>query len=387
MVGTFFNYQAGTPEQTSPYNNMLSRAIKGYSQAQQLKYQPRMLEAELLSKQLGPLAQLGVSTQGMIFAGPQGAQARQLLSDIIQQSRQAQQGQQQGGGMFSRMFGGGGQPQQQPMQQGGQSQGGQYMPGNGQNPNYPNQENEGYTPPKSPADEAISQATHEVTSEKTTPLRTYLNDEGKVVQASSQEMGDIYEKANFHQKTILDGIQKYIKDLNDLGGLQSMTKGLVNKLPGKLGKGINLLENQDIKADQRALVDALIPGLGISKEQAEATVTPGSIEDVEKIKKRLIETQDKLIDRIKRAGEIRRKGLSLENQGKSESQHGYNTEELQQESERIANEATQYISQKYGKNVNIPPSVIFQYINTHPTSIKNGTISGKELLKIAGIRP
>jgi len=89
-MGFSYTQQKFSPEESSPMNGLVSRAMKGYSEAQKLKYQPRMMEAEILAKNLGPLAELGTSTHGAAFAGEQGKEAREAVSQLLHDWRKGQ---------------------------------------------------------------------------------------------------------------------------------------------------------------------------------------------------------------------------------------------------------------------------------------------------------
>jgi hypothetical protein len=85
MVGTFFDYKAPTPEQANPWNSVLSKALEQYQGITKARYARPQAEADILSKTLTPLAALSTSPMAQGFAGPQGDQARQLLSSILSQ--------------------------------------------------------------------------------------------------------------------------------------------------------------------------------------------------------------------------------------------------------------------------------------------------------------
>jgi hypothetical protein len=81
----------GTPEQTSPFNNLLSNALKSYQQQVHARYAPQQQQADIFSKEIGPLAALAsnpnftgfnpqvqkmiASRIGNYLNGNQGAQA------------------------------------------------------------------------------------------------------------------------------------------------------------------------------------------------------------------------------------------------------------------------------------------------------------------------
>lgn len=61
MAFTFTNYPILTPEQQSPWQGALSRALDTYSKATKASYMPRQMEADLFAKEIGPLAGLASS--------------------------------------------------------------------------------------------------------------------------------------------------------------------------------------------------------------------------------------------------------------------------------------------------------------------------------------
>ena len=61
MAFTFTNYPILSPEQQSPWQGALSRALDTYSKATKASYMPQQIEADIYSKKFGPLAQLATS--------------------------------------------------------------------------------------------------------------------------------------------------------------------------------------------------------------------------------------------------------------------------------------------------------------------------------------
>lgn len=61
MAFTFTNYPILTPEQQSPWQGALSRALDSYSKITKASYMPRQMEADLFAKEIGPLAGLASS--------------------------------------------------------------------------------------------------------------------------------------------------------------------------------------------------------------------------------------------------------------------------------------------------------------------------------------
>lgn len=61
MAFTFTNYPILTPEQQSPWQGALSRALDTYAKTTKASYMPRQMEAELFSKEISPLAALASS--------------------------------------------------------------------------------------------------------------------------------------------------------------------------------------------------------------------------------------------------------------------------------------------------------------------------------------
>jgi hypothetical protein len=113
MVSTLFDYQAPTPEQANPWNSVLSKALEQYQGITKALYARPQADADILSKTLSPLATLATSPLAQGFAGPQGDQARQLLSSILSQYGGHLGGGQQHQGLMAKLF----HPQAQTQQQ------------------------------------------------------------------------------------------------------------------------------------------------------------------------------------------------------------------------------------------------------------------------------
>lgn len=71
----------GTPEQTSPFNNLVHNALKTYQQQVHAKYAPEMMEADIFSKGIGPIATLAASPNFTGF----NPEVSKMLGDYIGQ--------------------------------------------------------------------------------------------------------------------------------------------------------------------------------------------------------------------------------------------------------------------------------------------------------------
>jgi len=129
MTFSFTNYAAIKP-QRSPFRDIVSDILGGYSGAVNAKYLPREKEADIFHKQISPLAMLASSPYFSSLHPAQQQQMAQYISQML--SRQGiGEGGQQGSGMGSGMMsGGGGQQGASPGMSGGM--GGQSMGGQGQ---------------------------------------------------------------------------------------------------------------------------------------------------------------------------------------------------------------------------------------------------------------
>lgn len=81
MSFTFSQARRLSPEESSPYNNLISHALKQYQQGVHAKYAPEMTEANIFNKQIGPLATLASSP--MFLNNPQFQHA---LGSLISQN-------------------------------------------------------------------------------------------------------------------------------------------------------------------------------------------------------------------------------------------------------------------------------------------------------------
>ncbi len=104
MPISFTNYQPGTPEQVSPYANLISNALKNYQNAVSAKYAPRTAQANIFNKEFAPLAQIASSPLALAMLPEQRQQMAQLISQLLQQTGSSGGG---GGGILSSLFGGG----------------------------------------------------------------------------------------------------------------------------------------------------------------------------------------------------------------------------------------------------------------------------------------
>ncbi len=75
---TFHHYPILTPEQQSPMNALISRAMENFGKGTKLAYLPKQLEADIFAKKIGPLATL--ATTPMFLNNPQ---FQKSLGDLI----------------------------------------------------------------------------------------------------------------------------------------------------------------------------------------------------------------------------------------------------------------------------------------------------------------
>jgi len=90
MTFTFNNYPLLTPEQQSPYGNLLSNAMKKYQQGVSAHYAPQRQEADIFAKEMGPMAALAANPNFSF-----DPEVRKLISQKI--AAHIQQAQQKGG--------------------------------------------------------------------------------------------------------------------------------------------------------------------------------------------------------------------------------------------------------------------------------------------------
>jgi hypothetical protein len=81
MAFSFSQPRRLLPEESSPFNNLLSNALKSYQQQVHARYAPQMAEADIFNKKIGPLATL--ATSPMFLQNPQFQEA---LGRLISQN-------------------------------------------------------------------------------------------------------------------------------------------------------------------------------------------------------------------------------------------------------------------------------------------------------------
>lgn len=86
MPISFTNYQPGTPEQVSPYANLVSNAMKNYQSAVASRYAPQTTQADIFNKEFAPLAQIASSPLALAMLPEQRQQMAQLISQLLQQT-------------------------------------------------------------------------------------------------------------------------------------------------------------------------------------------------------------------------------------------------------------------------------------------------------------
>ena len=87
------DFRRVSPEESSPFNHLLSNALKNYKQQVSARYAPQMQEAEIFNKKIGPLATL--ATSPMFLQNPQ---FQESLGRLISQNMGGLGGQQGQGG-------------------------------------------------------------------------------------------------------------------------------------------------------------------------------------------------------------------------------------------------------------------------------------------------
>jgi|GEM_PF-4364440 hypothetical protein len=82
MAFTFTQARQLKPEQVNPFANLISKSLQGYGQGVKSAYLPQMLEADIFSKKISPLATL--ATSPMFLQNPQFQSALgQLISKSL----------------------------------------------------------------------------------------------------------------------------------------------------------------------------------------------------------------------------------------------------------------------------------------------------------------
>jgi len=108
MTFSFTNYAAIKP-QRSPFRDIVSDLLGGYSGAVNAKYLPREKEADIFHKQISPLAMLASSPYFSSLHPEQQQQMAQYISQMLSHQGIGTGGQQGGGMAPGMMSGGGGQ--------------------------------------------------------------------------------------------------------------------------------------------------------------------------------------------------------------------------------------------------------------------------------------
>ena len=92
MAFTAFQARKLNPEEVNPFSNVLSKALQGYGQGMKAAYMPKQIEADIFSKQIGPLATLATTPAFL-----QNPQFQAALGQIISKHLGYAQGGGQGG--------------------------------------------------------------------------------------------------------------------------------------------------------------------------------------------------------------------------------------------------------------------------------------------------
>jgi hypothetical protein len=105
MPISFNNYQPGTPEQVSPYANLVSNAMKNYQNAVTTKYAPQAAQADIFSKKFAPLAQIASNPLAMAMMGDKGQGIMDAIQQLLSQNGENNSGN-PAGNVFNNLFGG-----------------------------------------------------------------------------------------------------------------------------------------------------------------------------------------------------------------------------------------------------------------------------------------
>lgn len=284
------------------YNIAFNKAMQNYQQMQKMKYYPRQMEADIMGKTLGPLAALATSTQGQIFAGDQGEQARQTLSYILSQYGQGQQQHQSLlGQMYHKIMG-------------GESQGG--MGGAQQQGGYPNDI----------ADTAKQRYGQKATGETVGAGQVY-GVPGNQRIAPTEDIRSQTASAVVGGKRTNDIISGLLNEINKVktgkGAGNALTKGALG-LEGTnfpyISDIAGAIVPKELKVKQGELEDSLVNNHRYSREKAHSKVQKGVNESLEKYEKRISQLQQELAKQGKNLKKSTREGISLEegNQGLEE---------------------------------------------------------------------
>ena len=97
MTFTFSQLPIGTPEQTSPWNNLLANSLKNYQHILSAEYAPQSKEADIFAKEIAPLAQLAANPNFKGFNPETQAQISKRVSDYLSKAHEGAQGEGQNG--------------------------------------------------------------------------------------------------------------------------------------------------------------------------------------------------------------------------------------------------------------------------------------------------
>lgn len=100
MVFTFSQARRVTPEESSPYNNLISNAMKNYTQGIHAKYAPQMAEADIFNKRMTPLSQLAASPMFLALHPEQQQQIANMISQSMPGGNETQTGYPSNGGIM-----------------------------------------------------------------------------------------------------------------------------------------------------------------------------------------------------------------------------------------------------------------------------------------------
>lgn len=114
MAFTFSQARRITPEESSPYNNLVANAMKNYQQNIAARYAPETARANIFNKMVSPLAQIAISPLGMAMAPEQQQQLQQYISQALNNMSQGSGQQNHEGGLMNSIRGlfGGNQEEQ-----------------------------------------------------------------------------------------------------------------------------------------------------------------------------------------------------------------------------------------------------------------------------------
>jgi len=79
-------YQPGTPEQVSPYANLISNALRNYQSAVSARYAPQTTQANIFSKEFEPLARIASNPVAMAMMGDQGQGIMNAIQQLLSQN-------------------------------------------------------------------------------------------------------------------------------------------------------------------------------------------------------------------------------------------------------------------------------------------------------------